>query len=87
MAWRRDPRPYNRPMNAPTETALRPPAPERRAEAALELVIATNVGTRLSTTDWVARQKGQLSELRAHVRSLDSATGAWWFAGAAVTSR
>ncbi len=32
MAWRHDPRPYNRPMNAPTETALRPPAPERRAD-------------------------------------------------------
>ncbi len=31
MAWTRDPRPYNRPMNAPTETALRQPAQDRRA--------------------------------------------------------
>jgi len=61
--------------------------PRRRAEAALELVIATNVGTRFSTTDWVGRQKQQLSELRAHVRSLASSAGGFWFAGAAVTSR
>jgi hypothetical protein len=58
-----------------------------RNEAALELVIATGVGTRLATNDWVARQKQQLSELRSHLRSLGSAAGAWWFAGAAVTSR
>lgn len=61
--------------------------PPRRAEAALELVIATGVGTRFSTADWVARQKQQLSEVRAHVRSLGSAAGGWWFAGASVTSR
>ncbi|HVJ88477.1 MAG TPA: hypothetical protein VM580_01660, partial [Labilithrix sp.] len=57
--------------------------PARRADAALELVIATNVGTRFSTTDWCKRQKEQLSELGAHLRSLDaSAAGAFWFAGA-----
>jgi len=61
--------------------------PARRTEAALELVIATNVGTRFSTTDWVGRQKQQLSELRSHVRSFGSGAGGWWFAGAAVTSR
>jgi uncharacterized protein (TIGR02270 family) len=57
----------------------------RRAEAALELVIATGVGTRFSTIDWVARQKRQLSELEGHVRSLGSTAGAWWYAGAAAT--
>ncbi|MBX3259824.1 MAG: hypothetical protein KIS78_18195 [Labilithrix sp.] len=61
--------------------------PARRSEAALELVIATGVGARFTTTTWVGRQRRELAELRAHVRSLGSAAGAWWFAGAAVTSR
>lgn len=67
------------------ELASAPPA--RRKEAALELVIATGVGTRLMTTDWVARQQEQLSDLGAHVRSLGSTPGAWWFGGAVLTSR
>ncbi|MBX3222285.1 MAG: hypothetical protein KF795_17330 [Labilithrix sp.] len=62
-------------------------SPARRSEAALELVIATSVGTRFATTTWVGRQRRELAELRAHVRSLGSVAGGWWFAGAAVTSR
>lgn len=62
-------------------------APARREDAALELVIATSVGTRFATSGWVGRQLRELAELRAHVRSLGSAAGAWWFAGASLTSK
>jgi hypothetical protein len=62
-------------------------APARRLEAALELVVATGVGARLSTTDWVARQKQHLGEVREHVRSLGGAAGSYWFAGSAVSDR
>jgi hypothetical protein len=60
---------------------------ELREEAALELVIATNAGLRFHTTDWVAKQKTQLSELRGLVSSLGSLAGAWWYAGAGATSK
>ncbi len=60
-------------------------APARRIEAALELVVATGIGARLSTTDWVARQKQHLGEVREHVRTLGGAAGSYWYAGAAVS--
>ena len=67
---------------------LEAPTPrERRDEAAVELVIATNAGLRFATSDWVAKQKAQLSELRGLVASLGSLAGAWWFAGAGATSK
>ncbi|MDB4939203.1 MAG: hypothetical protein JWP87_6175, partial [Labilithrix sp.] len=62
-------------------------APARRIEAAFELVVATGVGARLSTTDWVARQKQHLGEVREHVRSLGGAAGSYWYAGSAVSDR
>ena len=62
-------------------------APARRIEAALELVVATGMGARLSTTDWVARQKQHLDEVREHVRTLGGAAGSYWFAGSAVSDR
>jgi hypothetical protein len=61
--------------------------PARRVDAALELVVATGAGARFSTTDWVGRQTQKLAELGEHVRSLGSAAGAWWYAGAGATSR
>ncbi|MDB5216767.1 MAG: hypothetical protein JWO86_4694, partial [Myxococcaceae bacterium] len=64
-----------------------PALPAQRAVAAFELVVATGVGARLSTTDWVARQKQHLGEVREHVRSLGSAAGAYWYAGSAVSER
>jgi hypothetical protein len=64
-----------------------PAPPAQRVVAALELVVATGVGARLSTTDWVARQKQHLGEVREHVRSLGGAAGSYWFAGSAVSER
>ena len=61
--------------------------PARRTEATLELVVVTGVGARLSTTDWVARQKQHLGEVREHVRSLGGAAGSYWYAGSAVGDR
>lgn len=58
-----------------------------RDEAALELVIASGAGIRFRTDDWVAKQKTQLAELRSLVASLGSLAGAWWYAGAGVTSK
>jgi hypothetical protein len=60
---------------------------ESREIAALEAVIATNAGLRFHTSDWVAKQKTQLGELRSLVSSLGSLAGAWWYAGAGATSK
>jgi hypothetical protein len=60
---------------------------ELREEAALELVIATNAGLRFHTSDWVAKQRAQLSELRSLVSSLGALAGAGWYAGAGATSK
>jgi hypothetical protein len=69
------------------ELESRETPPLRRAEAATELVVATGMGARFSTNDWVARQRSQLADLRAEVRSLGSSSGAWWFGGSSSSSR
>jgi hypothetical protein len=62
-------------------------ASEHRDDAALELVVTTGLGLRFSTRDWVRKQDRQLAEIADVIPTLGSATGAWWYAGAAITSR
>lgn len=69
------------------ELESRETPPARRAEAATELTLATGLGARFSTSDWVARQRTQLVDLRAEVRTLGSSSGAWWFGGSSSSSR
>lgn len=59
--------------------------PERgRQEATEELVIATGLGLLFSPSDWVARQKQRLGELRSAITG--GTEGAWYFAGAGASS-
>lgn len=62
------------------ELEARATPPQRREEAALELVLCTGLVSAFSPHDWVARQKQHLAELRAEVASLPFSPGAWTIA-------
>jgi hypothetical protein len=65
------------PLRIVEELEARATPPHRRAEAALELALVTGIATPFSPDDWVARQKRQLTDLRADVEKLSSSPGAW----------
>jgi hypothetical protein len=56
----------------------------RREDAALEVAIATGNTSRFSPSDWVARQRQHLADLRESVRELALPEGGWCYAGAST---